>query len=357
MSIQKKLSPALLMALGLTAGAQAETTLNMYGVFDLAFGSVEVSHLESVKARTTSVESGTLTTSFIGFRGSEDLGAGYKAQFTLESFMRLDTGANSRRSFTANADPFWSRAANVAIDSPYGKVAVGRLQNLIYGQELGFNPFGGSFGMSPTVRLTFGSFGNDKGDSGWSNAIAYYSPKMAGFSGAVMYQAGESTSDAEGDSYALGGTYANGPFAVTLGYQEVKSAEAPKADLAAGQKQKFGLLGASYDFGVAKVFAQYGQIKNKGFSGTSRIDTDLYQVGATVPVSASSKVLVSFGQSKEEAVEGGSTPDTTHSIFSLAYDYNLSKRTDVYAGYMLDDEDLDGYEKGHTFLVGVRHAF
>ena len=41
----------------------------------------------------------------------------------------------------------------------------------------------------------------------------------------------------------------------------------------------------------------------------------------------------------------------------MAYDHYLSKRTDVYAAYMLDDEQRTGFKKGHTYVLGVRHAF
>ena len=46
-----------------------------------------------------------------------------------------------------------------------------------------------------------------------------------------------------------------------------------------------------------------------------------------------------------------------HSILTVAYDHYLSKRTDVYAAFMLDDEDQTNFKKGYTYTVGVRHAF
>ncbi|MDO9003550.1 MAG: porin, partial [Aquabacterium sp.] len=82
-------------------------------------------------------------------------------------------------------------------------------------------------------------------------------------------------------SPSLGRLDVNGAFVIGAGYQSIKAAEAPKADLSSGQKQTFALLGASYDFGVVKLFGQYGQFKNEGFALTDRIDTKLYQVGAS----------------------------------------------------------------------------
>jgi predicted porin len=236
-------------------------------------------------------------------------------------------------------------------------VTLGRQAPFTFLQAGAYNPFGAAFGLSPTIRLTFGGpWGNDVGDSGWSNAITYNLPTMAGFNAGVQAQAGEN-SPAEGASYAAAASYASGPFSIAASTQKLRSAEAPKIDLTAPQSQKFSLLNLSYDFGVAKLFTQFGQFKNKGYAAGKRIDTSLYQVGVSVPTSGSGKVLASYGQSTEKPVEGGTTPKTKHSIFTLAYDHNLSKRTDVYVAYMLDDEKLPGYKKGTTYAVGLRHAF
>mgnify|MGYP006180994289 FL=1 len=69
------------------------------------------------------------------------------------------------------------------------------------------------------------------------------------------------------------------------------------------------------------------------------------------------KVGELLGQSKEKAVEGGTTPDTRHSILTVAYDHWLSKRTDLYVAVMLDDEKLPGFKKGTTYVTGMRHSF
>src|SRR5690606_16331561 len=138
---------------------------------------------------------------------------------------------------------------------------------------------GSAFGLSPAIRLTFGKFGNDKSDSGWSNAISYQTPTVSGFTGTAQVQFGEDASKGERTSYALGGTYNVGALSVGAAWQTVGSAETPKSNFASGELQNFGMLGASYDAGFAKLFGQYGEFTNKGFSGGSDIDTKLYQFG------------------------------------------------------------------------------
>jgi predicted porin len=356
MFFHKYKSPAVMLALAAAGLAHAQSNVSLYGTIDLAFGSFQQSGASgsTANAHLTKVDSNLMTTSFIGFKGSEDLGGGLKAGFALESFLRPDTGASGR----TGTDTFWARAANVYLQSDLGKVTIGRQINLPYLQIATFNPFGGAFGLSPAVRLTYGAWGNDKGDSGWSNAVSYNSPVFGGFSGTVQVQTGESASKAERTSYGLGGSYVNGPFAAAVSWQMLRSAEAPKSDFAAGQRQNFGLANVSYDAGFAKFFGQYGQYKNSGFTtNAEKIDTWLYQIGASVPVTAQGKVLASYGQSKEKPVEGGTTPMTIHGILTIAYDYNLSKRTDTYVALMSDNEGKSGYKVGYTYAVGLRHSF
>lgn len=344
---QKMLSAACLAMMSVAGGAQAQSSVTLYGILDLSVGSFENAHLEGVDARLTQVESGKMTTSFFGFRGVEDLGNGLKALFTLESFMRMDTGAQGRN----NSDVFWARNANVGLAGDFGKVVLGRMDNFLYQQALMFNPFGGSFGFSPTIRLTYGAFGPDKGDSGWSNSIAYYMPNLSGFSFAGQVQLGES--ETEDDSAGLMAGYTSGPFAIGLGYQTVRSAELPKPNLASG-KQSFTLLGTSYDLGMVKLFGQMGQYQGKGLAAAvDNTKTKIYQLGAAVPVGTSGKVLASYGRQTKELVGG----DVKHTILTLGYDHNLSKRTDVYTVYMRDDDNRANFEAGNTIAFGIRHRF
>ncbi|MDO9237642.1 MAG: porin [Aquabacterium sp.] len=342
--------------------AQAQSNMTLYGALNVEFGSYQISGtaIGTDNKHLTKVDSNSMVTSYIGFKGTESLGDGLSAGFVLESFLRPDTGAAGRNDAGGikTADVFWGRASNVWLQGGFGKLTLGRQANLLFGQVVAFNPFGGAFGLSPAVRLTYGKWGNDRGDSSWSNAASYSTPTMAGFTATAQAQAGEATNGSEGASYALGGTYVSGPLALAAGWQTVRSASEPMPNLTAGQRQTFGLLNASYDAGFAKLFAEWGQIKNHGYSTGTRINTTLFQLGAAVPVTKASKVLISYGESTEKPTEGStSTVVTRHNILTLAYDYWLSKRTDTYAAVMMDNEMLTGFKKGYTYVVGMRHAF
>lgn len=353
MSVFQKIFPAVITFFGVATAAHAQSSATLYGSLDIAVGSFQSSALAAASKHVTKVEGNVMVTSYLGFKGVEDIGGGLKAGYTLETFLRPDTGAAGR----SDADVFWGRNANVWLQNSLGKVTLGRQATLGFSHVVAFNPFAGGFGISPAVRLTYGAWGNDKGDSAWSNAVSYVSPAMSGVTVSVQAQTGEAADRAERTSYGASATYTSGALSLGLVAHTLRSAEAPKSSLTAGQKQNFVMASGSYDAGFAKVFAQYGQYDNAGYTAASKIDTSLFQIGASVPVTTAGKVLASVGQSLEKPVAGGATLRTKHTITSVAYDHFLSKRTDVYAAFINDQESLAGYKSGQTYLVGVRHAF
>jgi predicted porin len=85
----------------------------------------------------------------------------------------------------------------------------------------------------------------------------------------------------------------------------------------------------------------------------ANMKTKLFQLGASVPVGTDGKVLASYGHSTEKMP----TADVKHAILTLGYDHNLSKRTDLYAVYMNDKEDVKGWKAGNTYAFGIRTKF
>lgn len=369
------------MTLLAAGAASAQSSVSIYGVLDASVGSFQTSYDDAVansNTRRTAVESGVMTTSFIGFKGVEDLGNGLKGTFMLESFLRTDVGDAGR----SDNDTFWARNANIGLAGDFGAVSVGRMDTLLFLSSLAFNPFGGSFGVSPTIRQTFGAgVGLVLGDSGWGNTIKYVTPNLNGFTAAVQYQLKETTGTDNGNSWAANVTYLAGPFGVSATYQNFKTASTANnpgatvngntvtpADTALqgfanlpntftfGDEQTLWQLGASYDFGGAKLFGQYTDATTEYAAGGRDLDAKQWQVGVSVPLGAGA-LLASYGQVKfEQGADEGK-----NKIFTLGYDYNLSKRTDVYAAYMYDkNSDNDAatdWKAGNTFAVGVRHRF
>lgn len=325
---------ALLCAgVGTAAAVQAQSSVQVYGLIDLAVGSYETSGAD----RTTGVESGGMTTSYLGFKGSEDLGGGLSAVFALDTFLRADTGDAGR----FNGDLFWARNANIGLSGGFGTVKLGRSATPLFVSTLLFNPFGDSFGFSPAIRTFYSPTTKVAGDTGWSNAIVYSTPNFSGLSATVSYVLKEAL---QGGNIGANVMYFGGPLAASLAIQQVK------VPFASG-KETTWQLGGSYNFGVAKAFVQYGQVKETGTGiATANTKDKILQVGANVPLGAGS-VLASYGVAKTTP----SGEQTKREILSLGYDHFLSKRTDVYAVYMYDK--IKSLDSGNTFAVGVRHRF
>ncbi|MEO5660098.1 MAG: porin, partial [Polaromonas sp.] len=101
-----------LAVLAASGVASAQSNVTLYGLVDVYFGStrtkVSQPGVANTSLRQTVVNSGGFNTSRFGFKGSEDLGGGLKANFLLEGGFNADTGvANdyvSPYNFTADAN-------------------------------------------------------------------------------------------------------------------------------------------------------------------------------------------------------------------------------------------------------------
>jgi predicted porin len=360
----KKNLVAAAALLALAGAAQADVKL--YGMVDMSVGSFEDAHEKGASARVTAVESGKMMTSYIGLAGSEDLGNGLKAEFALESFLNADTGKNGPN----YAGGFWGRGSFVALNGGFGKVALGQYDNPLFTSGYTYNPFGSSMGFSPTMRHLYSTNAELGFDTGFVNSVTYESPNFAGFSFIGQYAPKETTAPKTSNSYAVGATYGAGPFAASLTYVKGGNSSTSTTKTAYFADQKVWDLGASYDFGVLKLFGQYTQIKTSSAYLTGDFDDNaltpdtsavfydlkgkarLYQVGVSVPVTDKAAVMVSFGQSKFTEPDEKAVHDR---VFSVGYDYNLSKRTDVY-GVFTNNQHTDKVS-GQTFAVGIKHNF
>ena len=328
-SMNKTSLLSIAAALALAGGAaQAQSNVTLFGLLDASVGETKAPG----GARDRGVDSGKMTTSHIGVRGSEDLGGGLSAVFRLEHFLRVDSGQAGR--FTG--DPFWSRTASVGLShKDYGTVTLGRNTTALFIATVNFNPFGDSFGYSPAVRHYFTS-GTATGDSAWSDSIVYNSPSFGGLRAGAAVTSDTNNSGGRNVGANLG--YAAGPFAAALVYQDVE-----KDGATAVQDTRTWQLSGSYALAVAKLFLQVGNVDNK----TTGNSFDIIGVGASVPVGAGS-VLAYYGRIKPETGNDRKT-------FTIGYDHYLSKRTDLYAVAMSDK--IDTLSSGRGFSLGIRHRF
>ncbi len=334
---------ALAAAALCAAGAHAQSSVQVTGLVDAYAGSMKMA---GDAGRKSVVNSGGLTTSWFGFKGTEDLGGGLKANFLLTSFFQADTGAPTRG---IPNDTFFSRDANVSLSGGFGSVLLGRWMAPNFLSSVVANPFGDSFTFSPLILHMnvplFNSYGGWKAttpsDTGWSNQIAYSTPDIGGFKANLQYQFGEVPGNNGKKNVGANFFYVGGPLTMT-GFYERDQIGNPGQGAYLGTTKKDWMLAAAYDFNVVKPYLSYGQAKADNNPNTAKT----LQLGASAPL-AGGKLLASWVKTAFANLD--------RKTLTVGYDYFLSKRTDVYA--MVMNDRITSQPTGTSFGVGMRHRF
>ena len=121
-----------LAVLGAVAGAaQAQSAVTIYGIVDTGVTYTNKVLLPSTTTRATgskfSVDSGMLSGSRLGFKGTEDLGGGLKALFQLEMGFKNDTGTiDGSNNGVANTNTLFRRLSVVGLSGNFGSILLGR---------------------------------------------------------------------------------------------------------------------------------------------------------------------------------------------------------------------------------------
>lgn len=328
-----KKSLIALAVLGAAAGAaQAQSAVTLYGIVDLWAGRAS-NTVEGVKSSATLMESGGVSGSRWGLKGEEDLGGGLKAVFKIESGFKADTGIG-------NGGP--NRQSYLGLAGGFGTVTFGNtwtaMDDVLGASNSGFDSALSASNLVLAVPALY--------ESNPGNTFKYVSPSFGGISAGFSHSLKEvaAVTGHEGiTDFSV--SYGAGPIAANFAYQVQKQA---------GDDLKLTALNGSYDLGVAKLLASYGQAKEGSDKATD------FQIGADVPLSAALTLSVGYAQSKD----GGSLGDGKRTGFGVAAAYSLSKRTTVYGGFrnakakngaeLLDD---DGSSKATVYAVGLKHTF
>jgi predicted porin len=328
---------ALVAVALLGAGAAGAQTAVLYGLLDASASNVKP---VGIDAHTQQLDNGNLQPSFIGIRGSEDLGGGLRAVYRVESYLRVDTGESGRSA----GDAFWGREASVGLSGSFGTTVLGRTPTPLWLATTSFNPFGESIGFSPAVRQYFG--GTMLGDSRWNNSISYTNNARDPLRVVFSANNDETTpGGSNGHNLGLSVAYITGPFAATVVAERVSNSAQPVPP--GFDRQTVLHAAATYDFQFLRVYGQIGRIKTEA---TEDSRTTSYQLGAAVPF-GTSLILAAYGRQHVSAP----TKATTNQIASLAYDYFLSKSTDIYIAALY--EKLSFVSSGNSIAGGVRVKF
>ena len=355
-----KKSLIALAVLAASGAAMAQSSVTMFGVVDTGVAYVKGSGGNSQYGLST----GGNASSRLGFRGVEDLGGGLKAGFWLEGGINSDTGNGNAAGASGSGFEF-ARRSTVSLMGNFGEVRLGRDETVAYNKLAAYSNFsvigvGGFRGWNSTI-------GNDIRQN---NMIAYFTPNFGGFTAGANYAFGEKAGDGKYGRYFGGfAAYNNGPLSVTLAADRKNNSGSSVAAYAGSRVDTYG-LGASYDFGVAKVNGLVLQAKEKNQAINAKQTS--YALGVSAPVGGVGEVKAQYAlyDAKEQGLGGAGK---AHQL-SLGYVHNLSKRTALYGTYSYlknkNDRSLtligsvaaDNYSVGagkasNGVQVGIRHAF
>lgn len=361
--------------------AHAQSSVTLYGLIDAGITYVNNAQGHSL----WQMSSGAINSSRWGLRGSEDLGGGLKAIFTLENGFSIANGTLAQQSRE------FGRQAFVGLSSTeFGTVTLGRQYDDVV-QYLGplaltGTAYGGTFFAHP--------LDNDNLDNTFrvNNSVHYQSANYAGFKLGAMYGFSNAAGGfANNREYSVGASYSFGGFNFAAAYLQLNNSLNSTTSTGAvtdtpftAKRQRIWGAGLNYTFGPATAGFVFTQTRLDGA-------TSVFGAGpsATVPnlalVPASSLRFNNFEVNGRYALtptlsvsgqytytDGELNNDHPHwHTVGLLANYYLSKRTDVYlqGEYQHADNDgtpftafINGLKPSSTsnqvaVTAGIRHRF
>ena len=175
---------ALAAAIAACGAAQAQTNVTLYGLLDAAVDYNTTVDTAGHSRTWMPSLGGGMFPSRLGFRGSEELGNGLKAIFTLETGIYTDTGA------TGQGNRLFGRQAWVGLAGRWGQLTLGRNYNMLYNSMPEVEIIG-------PAQYGLGSLDAGIPNGRSDNSIAYKGTFGAVTAGAT-YSVGRDTSNAGG---------------------------------------------------------------------------------------------------------------------------------------------------------------
>ena len=409
----KKTIALTALAAASSAVCAQSSSLTVYGILDAG-----VSQVSGLRGGTRKdVISGIMDGSRLGFRGNEDLGGGYRAIFTMEHRLELDTGDIKNRPFSGSQLPdrlsqaallglpgalqpvvnnvaasigstlgvnldgrFWDRQVYVGLVTPVGAVLAGRQYTPAYESSASFDTLGTQSSLSAGQVAAIPA----AIDIRISNAVAYRI-QTGPITASVMAAPGE-RSTTTGHFVGAMAMYKTEKFGVGLGYNSRENE--------LGQKSLTSTsLGGSLVLGPGTAFVQVMQAKDENPSGLSTLAATLTPVvGAPTAGLVSNAFINGLKQDAQVNHVGYRLTTGPHIIYAaysqlndklrdadtasygLAYTYSLSKRTAINAvATHFDNKGLAQAAPGqagflggvtasagtdsNSFALGIRHSF
>lgn len=392
------------------SAAQAQSSVTVYGILDVGYvgGNTRVANGSTVTKNTfNSFSSSAESTSRLGFKGTEDLGGGTSAFFTVELGLTPQNAQAVNTAGTQNRQAFVGLKKN-----GIGAGSIGTQYTIVHQQVAATDPgqannIAGNL-IYPAFTGTTGGADNGTGAAytvRTNNQLQLNSDKFAGFqvngmlvmdnknSTETTATVGDTTTTTGGlnnqNGWGLGANYTWQKLYVTANYQALSSKQSaqvynnatdtlttgfPTAGYVGGAstpgtnvKDNQMYFAATYDFGILKAYAQYINRKI-----TAEQDSGYYlkrtaqQIGVRSFITPTIEAWASGGLGRYTGF-GANSANLTG--WQLGSNYWLSKRTNLYAIYGQANTSNTSIPtttnpnpnpvsgNASNYAIGVRHTF
>ena len=410
----KKSLFAVAAATAFAGVAQAQSSVTVYGLIDAGYVGSNIS-LRSNNA-TSYPQGGTKTqtsgftgkgaeqTSRLGFKGNEDLGGGSSAFFTYEIEMYpqdQDVSSNTTAG-VLNRQSFVGLKKN-----GLGQAAVGLQYTPVFNLGAVTDP-GANNNVLGNMTYQASGYAKDNANGTYNaaytnrtgNTLSFKSDNFAGFTASGIYTLANSNSTQQ-SSTSGGNTNASGwGLAVDFTWQKLYVGAAmqqlkqlttvsnlsaaslasstnpwisaqPSSGTVVGALNTNGLnvqdnqylIGATYDFGILKAYAQYvSRTASSTQSSNYYMKRTGEQIGVRSYITPTIESWASAGLGRYTAM-GTNSPTANLNSWQLGSNYYLSKRTNLYAIYGQMIQSTASYgtttasSNGNMYALGLRHTF
>ncbi len=388
----------------------AQSSVTIYGIADVAYVNKTHTNLNgTVAAKTSGISEGANAGNRIGFRGTEDLGGGMKANFVIENGINITNGqlfstraaaagqqvdgygSASGNMPTGAYSTSTSRQAYVGASGGFGEVRLGYQYTALYtvstlsGYHVGSEQPGGDLAHG---TLSNADFGGTR-----ANGITYIAPKMGAVTVTLQKGAASGREDVEATApanlratdknnrWSLLANYAAGPLNASYARTSMKIEQSAASNLTGNATNIFGSLNAtaytattgaaknqsntldqlaaSYTMGALKLVATIanGKITDSATAANTS-KTSAQQIGAEYTM-GNVRPFFTTGSGVVKNSAGTKTFDADLTQFGVRYD--LSKRTTAYAMSGSTDDKAQATAaniKERKFTaIGLAHSF
>jgi predicted porin len=392
----KKKLLALMMLFACGATAQAQSSVTVYGLLDMAYIGGNQSLTSTAGSAPTKTQTNAFassageTPSRLGFKGNEDLGGGTSAIFTTEwqLYPQDQNLSGSSNSGLLNRQTFVGLKQN-----GIGSVAFGRQytpidnyvslsdpggKNQLVGDVIYAAGTGGGAGTSLATTID-GAETNFGYVVRANNALSFFTDRYNGLAAQGIWslnnsnttQTAASTGGANNNSgYAFGLDYKYNKlnlYAALQSFKQLTTGTAFSVSSISNATITSGIdnnqyVAATYDFGILTAYAQY---INRSI--TSTLNSSIFlkrsaeQIGVRSFITPKIEAWVSAGTGKYQQVS--TTDQVKFNAYNLGANYWLSKRTNLYAIFGSTESSGNqavlagpGSSK-NQYALGMKHTF